>query len=95
MKTKAIVDWDIDEATYIGSEEDGVYYQVAEKTRGKDRGWYVTALIDCNSNGWTDCFLKDDGPYETKEKAREAGQNYAYDWCIDNNVDYGDHGDYE
>ena len=82
-KTKrpiAIVDFDT--ATYVGDENDGVYFAVA---KGPD-GWYVSASVDCNSRHWTDTLITDDGPYPTESSARLAGKDCARSWCRDNDV---------
>jgi hypothetical protein len=79
---KKIVTFDIDEATYIGNAEDGVYYQIAEK-HGK---WYMTAVVDSNTGSFVDNLIVDDGPYDTEQEALKAGAAVAQEWCIDNNV---------
>lgn len=84
--SKSIVDWDIDEATYVGDEEDGAYYLAGE---GPD-GWYVTVLVDCNTSHFTDEIVTDDGPYATREAAEMGGKNAAYGWCGDNGVEVDD-----
>lgn len=82
MKAKPIVDFDVDEATYVGDEEDGVYYQVA---KGR-KGWYMTAVVDCNTAAFVDTLVSDDGPYDSEAHAITAGQNCAIEWCMDNDV---------
>ncbi len=84
MKPSTIVQWDIDEAEYVGSEEDGCYFQVAKGPRG----WYVTTVVDCNSAGFVDTLHSDDGPYRTRAAALEAGRDTATEWCINNSIDY-------
>jgi len=86
MKTTRIVPWDFDEATYVGDEEDGVYYQVARK--GQRCGWYMTAVVDCNTASFCDNLIVDDGPYDTEAEAEEAGKNAAVEWCVNNYVNY-------
>lgn len=86
-----IVPWDIDEATYIGSEDDGCYYLTGQ---GPDGKWYVTVCADSETNHSCYNLLTDDGPYESDEAARNAARDVIYEWCCNNNVDTGDHGDY-
>ena len=76
-----LVDVD-DGATYIGSGDDGVYFDAAE---GPD-GWYMSAIVDSDTGHFVDSLVTDDGPYETRERAIEAGRNAAYDWCMNNDV---------
>jgi hypothetical protein len=73
-------------ARYLGSDVDGGYYQVGE---GPD-GWYVSNLIDSDTGGFVDSLVTDDGPYETEEKAWQAGRDGIADWCIENGVNYED-----
>jgi hypothetical protein len=80
-----ICEVDMDSATYIGSEDDGVYVAVAE---GQDGGWYTSSTVDCNTSHFTDTLVQDQGPYPTREKALAAGINGAKDWCITNNVQW-------
>ena len=77
---KTIVPFDVDSASYVGDENDGVYYQVA---RGDD-GWYMTAVVDAAS--FVDNLVVDDGPYDSEAAAIEGGKNSAFDWCFDNDV---------
>jgi hypothetical protein len=79
---------DIDGARYEGDERDGIYYDAAEGPGG----WYLSAIVDCDSSGFTDTYFQDDGPYESREAAMLAGQNAARDWCIDNDVRDDDDG---
>ena len=77
---KTIVPFDVDDATYVGDEENGVYYQVA---RGAD-GWYLTAVVDTAS--FVDNLVVDDGPYDSEADAIQGGKNAAFDWCFANDV---------
>jgi hypothetical protein len=78
----SIVSFDVDEAEYIGGEEDGVYYQTAE---GPD-GWYMTAVVDCDTGGFCDNLTTDDGPHDSDNEARAAGIYLAVEWCSENAV---------
>ena len=73
MSASQIVPFSADDAKYVGDEEDGVYYQTAE---GPD-GWYVTAVVDCNSTHFVETLLDDDGPYETEADAENVGHAFA------------------
>lgn len=73
-----------DDARYLGSEEDGVYFDAAE---GPD-GWYASAVVDCNSTHFTDTLLADEGPYPSEAAALRGAENVALDWCITNEVDF-------
>lgn len=81
---------DFDEATYIGNEEDGVYYQTAQTPTGD---WYMSADVDCNSGHFTQPLVTDDGPYATEAEADTAGRNAAIEWCITNGVDWEEEAD--
>lgn len=82
-----IVKFDVDEATYVGSEEDGVYFQVGE---GPGGWWYLTALVDCDTAGFTFDLVTDEGPFTTELEAWDTGLECALDWCINNDVNPGD-----
>lgn len=84
--SKPIVPFDVDHATYVGDEQDGVYYQTQE---GPD-GWYVTTVVDCNTAHFTDTLERDAGPFDTERDAEEYGENAAIDWCEVNGVIYDD-----
>ncbi len=81
MKSDIVV-VDLEDATYLGSSEDGVYFDVA---KGKE-GWFVGAVVDCNTSHWLDTITRDDGPYEKESEAWQAGYNIAYDWLVTNHV---------
>src|SRR5512147_909945 len=83
-RARTIVPFSVDEATYVGDENDGCYYQVAE---GPD-GWYVTVVVDCDTASFVDTLVKDDGPCPTKKHAEETGRNTAVDWCVTNGVSF-------
>ncbi|UCC74004.1 MAG: hypothetical protein JSV86_05455 [Gemmatimonadota bacterium] len=80
----AIVEWDIDEATYVGDGADGVYYLVDE---GPD-GWYVTVVVDSETGGFVDTLYEDDGPHPSAAEADRAGRDAAIEWCTWNEVDW-------
>lgn len=74
-----VLDWD--NAYSIASDEeegesDVVYFGAAEK----NGGWYLTIDLDCNTGGFTETITRDDGPYDTKEEAIQAGFDGALDW---------------
>jgi hypothetical protein len=75
---------DFDEATYIGDEKDGVYYQV---TQAKD-GWYVSATVDSDTGSFVDTIVDRDGPYATETEARMVGEDAAKEWCFHNEVEW-------
>ena len=80
----SIVNFDVDEATWIGDDKDGCYVQV-----GSDAdGWYYTVVIDSETGHFVDDLATDIGPYATKEEARQGGASCAIDWCLTNNVEY-------
>jgi hypothetical protein len=84
-----IVDFNVDEATYVGSEEDGCYYQCAEHSDAEQpekAGWYVTVVVDSDTGGFVMDILTDDGPYPSEEEASGAGRGTAIEWCINNGV---------
>jgi hypothetical protein len=79
---KPIATVDMDTATYVGNEDDGVYFTVAKSRNG----WYVSTLVDCNTSHFTDVLQTDDGPYKTEADAQRAGHHAAVNWCVDNDV---------
>jgi hypothetical protein len=76
---------DVDEATYIGDDNDGVYYQVFEDDDGS---FWMSAIVDCDPFGFVDGLVTADGPYATNQHAEAAGRNAATEWCALNEVDY-------
>jgi hypothetical protein len=83
---KQIVEVDLDEATYVGDEDDGVYFQVGKK--GKN--FYVSTTVDCNTGHFIDSLRTDDGPYRTEAEAIAHGRFVAEEWCFDNQVSIGE-----
>ena len=81
-----IVTFNVDEARYVGDDEDGCYYQAAE---GED-GWYVTIVVDCDSAGFVSDHTTDDGPYPSEDDAWEAGRSGSMDWCLEMGVAFDD-----
>lgn len=81
-KTYAIVQFDADKADYLGDEQDGCYYQVAEC----DGAYYCTVVVDCDTAGFVDNLYTDEGPFDTIEQAADFGHDAAYDWCAENGV---------
>ena len=82
------IDWDdIDDAQYIGDEQDGCYVRLGE---GRDAdgkaAFYVTVTVD--SAHFVADIVTADGPYATELAAREAGVGAAKDWCCENEVAY-------
>lgn len=80
-KKSEIVQWDIDEASYLGDEDNGCYWQTGQ---GKDGKWYVTVVVDAAH--FVDTIYSDNGPFETEADADQAGKNAASDWCMDNEI---------
>ena len=79
-----IVVFDCDEASYLGDERDGVYYQVAEGPGG----WFLTVVVDCDTASFIQTTTADDGPYASEAEALEAGKGAAIEWCANNNVEW-------
>jgi hypothetical protein len=77
-----ICEVDVDAAFYEGSSGDGVYYDVA---RGPG-GWFMSAIVDSDTGSFVDTLVQDDGPYRSKRRALQAGQDAARDWCYTNDV---------
>lgn len=76
----------VDSASYVGDEQDGCYYSAGHGPNG----WYYTVVVDCDSAGFVDTIVSDDGPYNTEDDAKQAGKNQAIDWCLTNHVSYDD-----
>ena len=89
-----VVDFNADEAEWIGDEDDGCYVQVAEQTREAFTagtglplpGWYCTVVIDCDTASFVQDLYTDEGPFETKDEALEFGHCSATEWCLLNGV---------
>lgn len=77
---------DFDVAEYVGDENDGVYYEA--KQSAVDNKWYGSAVIECNTGSFVENLATNDGPYDTRNKAREAMRGAGIEWCIDNDVQY-------
>ena len=82
MSAKQIAVVDLDNATYVGSSEDGIYFDVAQNAAG----WYMSAVVDCNTGHFCDSMVTDDGPYASQAEALQAGLGTAYDWCVTNEI---------
>lgn len=80
---KPIVDWDIDEAHYLGDGADGCYWLTAE---GPDGKWYVTVVVDSDTGHFVDNMCTDMGPFDVEADADAFGRNAAADWCMTNEV---------
>lgn len=75
-----IVDFNANNAEYVGNKYYGVYYQVA---KGLD-GWYVTAVVD--SDSFVDTIYRNKGPFKTKGEALIEGILTGMNWCLLNDV---------
>lgn len=87
-----ICECDFDEAQYLGSGDDGVYFD-AKYFKGEHPdpgGWYMTAIVDSNTSNFTTPLASDDGPYPTFVDAMYAGMNAAVEWCITNDITLDD-----
>lgn len=80
MSKKQIAEVAMDEAFYLGTGEDGVYFDAGQC----EDGWFVSTLVDCNTSGFCEPAVTDDGPYESRGRALEAGLDAAYDWLMTN-----------
>ena len=97
-KLAQVVCFDPDEADgYAGNAEDGVYWQVDHLSQkeldGADEsdwqpGWYMTAVVDCDSAGFVDTLAQDAGPFDTEDQAKDAGKAAALEWCAANQVNH-------
>jgi hypothetical protein len=81
------VPYDVDEAEYIGDEQDGCYVQAGQ---GPSDKWYVTVVVDSETGSFIDTILDTDGPHETEAAAMECGRDWAFKWCCDNGVNIDD-----
>tara|TARA_Y100000034_G_scaffold119694_1_gene161738 strand:- start:15 stop:944 length:930 start_codon:yes stop_codon:yes gene_type:complete len=78
-----IVEGDVDHPHAVyGSYPDLVYVNIGEG----EHGWYVTTTIDSETGSFMETYYQDDGPYETWNDAARAGENAAFEWCINNGV---------
>lgn len=90
-----IVQFNADDAEWIGDENDGCYVQIAEQTSEEYQsgtglpkpGWYCTVVLDCETGSFVEDLHTDAGPFETADEALEFGHAVATDWCITNGVD--------
>lgn len=91
-----IVDFNPDEAEWIGDERDGCYVQTqhvdgsSEASGDIDEGWYVTVVVDSETGSFVEDLHTDAGPFKTKDEAEEYGVSMATDWCLTNNVSWAD-----
>ena len=76
----------VDYASYVGDEQDGVYYSVGQGPKG----WYVTTVVDSDTGGFVDTMHEDDGPYESEEAALLGGKDAGVEWCLTNEVNWDD-----
>lgn len=81
-----IVNWNVDEARWVGDSEDGCYYLAGQHP--KHNGWYVTVVVDSETGSFVDDLVVDDGPYPTESEAWQAGLNMGINWCLDNGVSF-------
>ncbi|MCP1674400.1 hypothetical protein J2T57_001502 [Natronocella acetinitrilica] len=90
-----VVCFDPDCASYLGSGDDGVYYQVEELTQEEidahdesdfALGWYVTVVVDSDTGAFVDTLVADAGPFPSREEALRHGRGIARDWCADNDI---------
>lgn len=82
QKTKQIAVVDMDEAFYLGTGQDGVYF---DADQGPD-GWYVSTVVDTDTGAYCGGMTFDDGPYATRGRALEAGLDVAYEWLVTNEI---------
>jgi hypothetical protein len=80
-----IVTIDVDNAYSVSTDDDSVYFEVEENSKG----WWMSSMIDCDSAGFVDGLITDDGPYATEKEAVQAGYNCALEWMANN--DYFDY----
>lgn len=73
---------DTDEAFYLGIEGEGVYFDADEGING----WYMSTVVDTNRGAYCGDMTTDDGPYESRGRALEAGLNAAYEWLATNDI---------
>jgi hypothetical protein len=83
----AIAEVNIDEPdAYVGDSDDG-WYLGWDKN---DSGWYFSAVVDCDTSGFIDGCVTDDGPYPTELDVAIAAIGAAMDWCCENEVETDD-----
>ena len=86
-KTKQIAEVDMDSAYYLGTGNDGVYFDAAKFEGLKGRGgWYVSTVVDTAGGAYCGDMTTDDGPYESQGRALEAGLDEAYEWLTANEI---------
>jgi hypothetical protein len=71
-----------DNADYVGSETDGVYYGAVNK----GGTWWALASVDSDTGGFTDALIAEGG-YGSEKAARIAAKDAAREWCATNNVE--------
>ena len=79
-----VVNFSADEATYVGDQGEGCYYQVGQ---GLDLKYYVTVVVDSERGAFVQDLEADTGPYDKDDQAATRGRVVAEGWCIDNDVD--------
>ena len=87
------VDWDDCEhaSVDVDGDEDVIYF---DGKKGPD-GWYLTIVLDCNTAGFCDTIMRDDGPYDSRDAALFGGLNFVFEWMGNNHpgldVEYSDY----
>lgn len=68
-----------DDAEYLGSADDGVYYGAMKK----GGTWWCLAVVDMEHYSGN---IAAEGGYRSKRAARLAAEDAAYEWCRNNDV---------
>jgi hypothetical protein len=85
----SIISFDVDQAEWVGDEQDGCYVYVEEVASGEHKpGWYTTVVVDSETGSFVDNLCSDQGPFETRDEALESGMCVACDWCLTNAVSW-------
>jgi hypothetical protein len=74
------LDWD--DAEYMGSKGDGVYYGALKK----GGTWWALATVDSDTGSFTESLVAEGG-YSSKKAAMTAAKDAAYEWCRTNRVE--------
>jgi hypothetical protein len=75
---------DVDHAESASADIDGeidtIYYDATETAQG----WFMSILVDCDSGGFCESPVLDDGPYASRDKALLGALNFVIEWFSNN-----------
>ena len=74
---------DVDDATWVGNDFDGVYILAKQDGNGD---WWGLTMVDSDSGGFCQQLREPIGPVDSEAAAMDHARTAAEEWCIDNDV---------